>query len=75
MGYVPNSGQLRHAVWVKSSHSNPNGSCVEFARLPDGTTALRNSRDPEGPALVFGSEALTAMLTEIKSGRFDHLMG
>ena len=38
--------------WTKSSWSNPDGNCVEVATLPDGDIAVRNSRDPEGPALV-----------------------
>lgn len=40
--------------WRKSSFSGPNGgNCVEAAELPGGNFALRDSKDPEGPALVF----------------------
>jgi hypothetical protein len=39
--------------WQKSRLSNPSGNCVEVARLPDGGRAIRNSRAPRGPALVF----------------------
>ena len=40
-------------VWRKSHFSNPSGNCVELAELPDGRVAMRNSRDPEGPALIY----------------------
>jgi hypothetical protein len=29
------------------------GNCVEVAFLPSGEVAMRNSRDPGGPALIF----------------------
>jgi hypothetical protein len=41
--------------WQKSRLSNPSGNCVEVAVLPDGGRAVRNSRDPRGPALVFNA--------------------
>ncbi|MGW0710525.1 DUF397 domain-containing protein [Streptomyces sp. NPDC002643] len=60
--------------WVKSSASTPEGgSCVEFAALPNGETAVRNSRFPGGPALVFTRSEMAAMLTGVKGGEFDHL--
>ncbi|WP_425586026.1 DUF397 domain-containing protein [Streptomyces thioluteus] len=31
-------------VWRKSRYSNSQGSCVEFAKLPGGGVAVRNSR-------------------------------
>ncbi|HEV7830876.1 MAG TPA: DUF397 domain-containing protein, partial [Pseudonocardiaceae bacterium] len=44
--------QLRGVAWRKSQASNPNGDCVELAHLASGSVAVRNSRDPRGPALV-----------------------
>ncbi|HEX5568895.1 MAG TPA: DUF397 domain-containing protein [Streptomyces sp.] len=65
---------LHGVVWHKSSHSNSQGACVELARLPGGDVAVRNSRDPEGPALVFTSAEVSAMLLGVKDGEFDHLV-
>ncbi|GHA06684.1 DUF397 domain-containing protein [Streptomyces tauricus] len=59
--------------WTKSRHSNAEGNCVEVARI-DGGVAVRNSRDPEGPALVYTSAELAAFLAGAKDGEFDHLL-
>ncbi|MHC3449424.1 MULTISPECIES: DUF397 domain-containing protein [unclassified Streptomyces] len=65
---------LDGVAWQKSRHSNSQGSCVEFARLPGGEVAVRNSRFPEGPALVYTRAEIEAMLLGIKDGEFDHLV-
>ncbi|SFD28344.1 protein of unknown function [Streptomyces aidingensis] len=66
---------LREAEWIKSSYSNGQGNCAEFAQLPSGEVALRNSRFPEGPALVYTPEEIRALLQAAKDGEFDHLLG
>ncbi len=59
--------------WRKSTASNPSGNCVEVAALPDGSVAMRNSRDPAGPALVYTRAEITAFLAGVKNGEFDDL--
>ncbi|MGP2436311.1 DUF397 domain-containing protein [Streptomyces sp. JW3] len=61
------------ASWTKSRHSNAEGNCVEVARV-DGGVALRNSRDPDGPALVYTPAEVAAFLAGAKDGEFDHLV-
>jgi hypothetical protein len=67
------SAQLHGVVWHKSRHSNSQGNCVEFAKLPGGEVAVRNSRHPDGPALVYTPAEIQAMLLGIKDGEFDYL--
>ncbi|MFD3736181.1 DUF397 domain-containing protein [Streptomyces sp. NPDC058632] len=62
------------ACWIKSRHSNAEGNCVEVAPLEDGGVAMRNSRDPDGPALVYTPAELAAFLAGAKDGEFDHLV-
>jgi len=67
--------RLEGAAWRKSRHSNPSGNCVEVADLPDGSIALRNSRDPGGPALLYPRDEIAAFLLGAKDGEFDSLLG
>ncbi len=61
--------------WRKSAHSSAQGNCVEVATLPDGGIAMRNSRHPEGPALVYTRAEIDAFLRGVKDGEFDDLLG
>lgn len=61
-------------VWRKSRFSNPSGNCVELAELPDGRIAMRNSRDPEGPALIYTRRETDAFVRRVKGGEFDDLI-
>jgi hypothetical protein len=68
-----NAGDLGHVEWRKSSASNPSGNCVEAAALPDGSVALRNSRQPDGAALVYTRAEIAAFLAGVRNGEFDDL--
>lgn len=72
MNGVPSS-ELGEVQWRKSTESNPSGNCVEFAALPGGDVAVRNSRCPEGPALVYTRAEVAAFLAGVKNGEFDDL--
>ena len=68
------AARLDGVVWRKSHFSNPSGNCVEVAELPDGRVAMRNSRDPEGPALIYTRGEVDAFVRGAKSGDFDDLI-
>ncbi|MGW3468051.1 DUF397 domain-containing protein [Saccharopolyspora sp. NPDC000995] len=58
-------------VWRKSSYSGPNGGeCVDVG-LGASVTGVRDSKDPGGPALLFGADAWDGFLSGVKSNRFD----
>jgi hypothetical protein len=60
--------------WRKSSRSGA-GNCVELAELaPGGPVAVRNSRFPHGPALVYTRAEIEALLLGVKDGDFDDLL-
>ncbi len=67
------AADLEGVRWQKSRHSNSQGNCVEFAALPDGSVAMRNSRFPDGPALIYTRAEIAALLLGAKDGEFDHL--
>ena len=59
--------ELDDVTWIKSSHSGPTGgNCVETAALPDGAVAVRDSKVPGGPALVFPAAAWGAFVGDIR---------
>ena len=69
------AGQLTGLKWQKSGRSNPRGNCVELASLPDGGgIAMRNSRDPEGPALIYSLDEIAAFVAGARDGDFDNLL-
>lgn len=62
---------LTHAVWRKSSRSGGGNECVEIAGLADGARAVRDSKDPTGPALRFTPAAWAAFTASVRTGEFD----
>jgi hypothetical protein len=63
--------ELTGVRWGKSSYSGPTGgNCVEVAFLAGGQVAVRNSRRPSGPALVFSAGAWDAFISGARNGQF-----
>jgi hypothetical protein len=62
---------LTDAIWIKSRRSGPTGgNCVEVAFLAGGEIAMRNSRHPGGPALIFTRSEWDAFLGGARDGEF-----
>ena len=59
-------------VWRKAQRSTNNGSCIEVASAV-GKIALRDSKDPNGPILVYTPDEWSAFLDGAKKGEFDNL--
>lgn len=60
-------------IWVKSQMSSHNGQCVEIASAP-GKIAMRDSKDPDGPILVYTHAEFSAFLDGARNGEFDGLV-
>ncbi|MEV6010159.1 DUF397 domain-containing protein [Streptomyces sp. NPDC051976] len=63
---------LTNATWHKSSYSNAaGGECVEVALTLHPVVPVRDSKDPDGPALLFSADAWSAFLTAVNAGDFS----
>ncbi|WP_433892749.1 DUF397 domain-containing protein [Streptomyces sp. CA-111067] len=66
---------LDGAAWTKSSYSGGSeGQCVEVA---DVTTthygiAIRDSKNPSGPALLFDTTSFAHFIADVSRGKFGH---
>jgi len=58
---------LTGATWRKSTYSNGSGGdCVEIADRPRGAHALRDSKNPDGPNLIFTPHQWRTFTEKIK---------
>jgi Domain of unknown function (DUF397) len=64
---------LRGVTWRKAQYSVANGACVEVANA-GGMLAMRDSKDPDGPVLVYTRSEWRAFLDGAKKGEFDDLL-
>ncbi|MET8335467.1 DUF397 domain-containing protein [Streptosporangium canum] len=63
---------LSTAVWRKASRSGSNGGqCVEVAANLPGVVAVRDSKDPNGPKLLFTPAEWGSFIGSVKAGHFD----
>ncbi|MER7211040.1 DUF397 domain-containing protein [Streptosporangium sp. NPDC000239] len=65
------SSDLSSAEFHKSSLSGANGQCVEVATNLPGLVAVRDSKNPSGPALTFSASEWNAFIGDIKLETFD----
>ncbi|MFJ4095127.1 DUF397 domain-containing protein [Kitasatospora sp. NPDC089913] len=59
--------------WFKSSYSSNGGNCVEVAAnlaTSAGIVPIRDSKDPEGPSLVFPAAEFSSFLSAVRNGEF-----
>ncbi|WP_433362322.1 DUF397 domain-containing protein [Streptosporangium sp. CA-115845] len=63
---------LSGAEWHKSSLSQGDGNnCVEVARNLPGIVAVRDSKSPDKPSLIFTPSEWSAFVSGIRNGHFD----
>ena len=58
---------LTCATWRKSSYSGGSGNCVEVAGNLPGAVGVRDSKDPDGRALVFTTRAWATFADQVKA--------
>ncbi|MEU7055901.1 DUF397 domain-containing protein [Streptomyces sp. NPDC046197] len=67
---VPSSTDLHGVRWLRSSYSTGANNCVETASPCSGPRAgllaVRDSKDPAGPALLFSPESWAGFLTTLR---------
>ncbi|KOU53199.1 DUF397 domain-containing protein [Streptomyces sp. WM6378] len=57
-----------YATWRKSSYSGASGGdCLEFSDSCSGCVPVRDSKNPTGPAVVFGAGAWTSFVEAVKA--------
>ena len=66
--HIRNASTL--TTWRKSIYSGgDNGSCLEVADGLTGVLPVRDSKAPQGPALVFPAGAWAAFIEDVKAGQ------
>lgn len=68
------AAELGEEGWHKPWSGGNGGNCVETMKLADGRVAVRQSADPDGPALIYTSNEIEAFIQGAKSGKADFLV-
>ncbi len=58
------------SAWKKSSYSGAHGDCVEVRTPGRRVITVRDSKDPQGPALTFTPQAWASFVADVDSGAF-----
>jgi Domain of unknown function (DUF397) len=59
---------VSRAAWRKSSHSGQDGNCVEIATNLPGIVAMRDSKNPSGPVLLFARADWSVIIQAMQAG-------
>lgn len=64
---APRHPDLSQAIWRKSTYSSSTGqNCVEVVTSLPGIVAIRDSKDPNGPELLFSLPEWRSFLSCLK---------
>jgi hypothetical protein len=77
MGGIYNGMPAKHlgtVGWHKPWSGGNGGSCVEALKLDDGRVALRQSTDPDGPALIYTPHEIKKFIQGVQAGDADFLL-
>ncbi|WFB10390.1 DUF397 domain-containing protein [Streptomyces sp. LX-29] len=61
---------LSIADWRKSTYSTGGNGCIEITEQFPGVVPVRDSKNPEGPALFFPETAWGSFIKGVKAGEF-----
>ena len=68
------ASSLTGATWTAGRRGDAQATRAGLAALPEGSIALGNSRDPNGPALIYTRAEIAAFIAGAKDGEFDNLI-
>ncbi|MQY23460.1 hypothetical protein NRB20_65900 [Nocardia sp. RB20] len=57
--------------WFEASYSGSARECVEIAWLTAQHVGIRDSKNPDGPTLVFDTDEWNAFTISIRDSQFD----